>query len=149
MKYRYLLFLALFALFQVYAHEDEHEHAHGHEESKFSQEKAIQEVNHEGGIKLSSEALELLNIQTVKARNGEMKLPLKSLVFFKKMKGFYLKRKDFFYFIESDQIKKNKNEIIIFYEKFRPNDEVVTAGVELLRVSDVFAKDDSEYGHGH
>lgn len=128
------------------SHEDEHGHGHA---SKLSKDKAVMEVNDDGGVKLSKEAIALLEIKTRKAINGEFSLPLDAIVFIKRTKGFYLKRDDFFYFIENNNIKKSQKEFSVNYSKFQKNDEIVIAGVELLRISDVFAKDESEYGHGH
>lgn len=141
---------------EVHEHESEHEEDHGDEhgdehehESKVSDKKAIMEVNHDGGIKLSKEATSLLEIETIKARNGKVILPHDAIVFIQKTKGFYLKRDEFYYFIEVESVSKFKNQISFNYSSFKSKDEIVISGVELLRVSDVFSKDESEYGHGH
>src|SRR5690606_15835850 len=114
-----------------------------------SDKKAIMEVNHEGGIKLSKEATSLLEIKTMKARNGKVILPYEAVVFIKKEKGIYIKRDGFYYYVEIASISRFKNQVSFNYSNFKSKDEIVISGVELLRVSDVFSKDESEYGHGH
>lgn len=88
-------------------------------------------------LSLSDKVIKTIGIKTQEF-DFKNEIPKSSLVYHLDEVGFYVKRGNLFYFIhkgEEDEIK--------------PGDELVTEGVGLLRISDVFSKDTSEYGHEH
>ena len=42
-----------------------------------------------------------------------------------------------------------KDEFVVEVGEFKEGDQGVVSGVGLLRVSDIYSTDKSEYGHGH
>lgn len=137
-----LLLLVLYAtlIFQPKAlatgdHEGEGEE---HHQERAGKEKALTEVNEEKGFKLSPEAVRAFGIETQAIDAKNPIIPKSSFVAIKNKKGIYLFREGFFRFVELSP------KIL-----FLPGDRVVTSGMGIIAITDVYSKDESEYGHSH
>ncbi len=128
---------------------DEHEHDHGGGKA-IGEGKAITEVDEERGFKLSKEAITSLGIKlkTITKFN-HLLIAKKSLVTSKHEKGIYRFREGFFKFVSVKIIKEQGSGYLIQVDGLKAKDQIVISGIGLLRVSDVYSTDKSEYGHAH
>lgn len=126
---RLSLLLFLFSL-QVFASGGHH---HGGDKA-IGEGKAIVDVDEKKGFKLSSEAIETLGIKSKRVND----LPPSALVIDRDERSFYVLRDGYFRLLKLSELKT-----------LRPEDEVVVEGVGLLRITDVYSTDESEYGHAH
>ena len=132
-------------------HEEHEEHDdHGHGDSKaIGQGKAIENVDEVQGFKLSKEAVSTLKLALKSMSTNTLSIGKNSIVISKSNKGIYRYRSGFFKFIPVQIIKELENGYLIKVETFEFGDQMVVQGVDLLRVSDVYSTDKSEYGHSH
>ncbi|PIK13711.1 hypothetical protein [Halobacteriovorax sp. JY17] len=132
-------------------HGDSDKHGHDHGGGKaIGEGKAITEVDEERGFKLSQEAITSLGIKlkTITKFN-HLLIAKKSLVTSKSEKGIYRFREGFFKFISVKIIKEQGDGYLIQVDSLKAKDQIVVSGIGLLRVSDVYSTDKSEYGHAH
>lgn len=127
---------------------DEHDHGHGGGKS-IGERKAIKSVDETLGFKLSSEAMKTLEIQLIKIEKKEFTIDKAILVTSKSLKGIYRFRDDYFKFLPVILLKETNGKYLVSVEDIIPGDQIVTNGVGLLRVADIYSTDESEYGHGH
>lgn len=118
-------------------HDDHHGHGHGNERS--GKDKAITEIDEHLGLKLSAQATARLKIKTVPFSGNLIGIKESSYVVIGKERALYRKRDGFYKLIDEHD----------FSTAFKPSDEIVIEGIELLRISDIFSTDKSEYGHAH
>ncbi len=128
---------------------DDHDDHHHENEAKSGTNKAIQEVSIENGFKLSHEAQEVLRIKLSSISSTEFTITKSSLVSSKDKKGVYIYRNGFYKLHEAIVNETSKNHYNVKIKDYKFGDQVVTQGIELLRVSDIFSTDKSEYGHSH
>ncbi|MCO4792391.1 MAG: hypothetical protein KC493_01670 [Bacteriovoracaceae bacterium] len=129
-------------------HEAHDDHGHGGGKA-IGKGKAIVEVDEKNGFMLSKEAIKTLKIQLKTISNSEFLIEKKNLVTTKDKKGIYRFRNGFFKFVPARIIKEQKSDYKVKIEGLIFGDQFVTNGVGLLRVSDVYSTDKSEYGHSH
>lgn len=122
-------------------HNEEHDehHGHGHGNEKSGKNKAITEIDEHLGLKLSPQATARLKIKTIPFSYNLSDLNKSSYVIIGKERALYRKRNGFYKLIDEHD----------FSTAFKPSDEIVIEGIELLRISDIFSTDKSEYGHAH
>lgn len=139
-----------------HADHDDHEgeedgHRHGHGGGKaIGEGKAIVEVDEEKGLKLSKEAIKSLSIKLEDyTPSSKTKIAKKTLVTSKNQKGLYRFRRGFFKLINIRILKEESNHYLIRTSDLARGDQIVVGGVGLLRVSDIYSTDKSEYGHSH
>lgn len=120
-------------------HHDDHGHGHGHGEERVGEGKAISAVDEHDGFKLSAEATKRLKIRTRPYMGSFVGLSDSSYVTVRKERALYRLRNGFYKLIDEHDLKA----------EFKDGDEIVVSGVELLRISDIFSTDKSEYGHAH
>ncbi len=152
-----VLLLALGTLNPISAqeHHDEHEEHHGeHEEhgggKAIGEGKAILEVHEVKGLKLSDEAISTLEIKLESVKGKRFIINKETLVTSKNLKGIYRFRSGYFKFFPIVILKElNKGSYLIKADDIESNDQIVVHGVGLLRVTDVYSTDKSEYGHAH
>ena len=137
-----LLLLALYAMLifqpKALATGDPEGEGEEHHQERAGKEKALAEVNEEKGFKLSPESVKAFGIETQAIDPKSPIIPKSSYVAIKNKKGIYLFRDGFFKFVEFSP----KNF-------FLPGDRVVTSGMGIIAITDVYSKDESEYGHSH
>ncbi|EPZ49878.1 putative lipoprotein [Bacteriovorax sp. BAL6_X] len=119
--------------------EDGHDHSHEHSDQKTGEGKAIVKVDVNYGIQLSKEAQKRLAIKTVLFETGFNNIPDNAYVVVGKERALYRKRNGFFKLVDEHELTGS----------FTKGDEVVISGIGLLRVSDIFSTDESDYGHAH
>ncbi|MFG1481765.1 hypothetical protein ABMA79_09120 [Halobacteriovorax sp. HFRX-2_2] len=118
---------------------DDHGHGHGHGDEKTGEGKAITKVDEKHGFQLSHEAQKRLAIKTTSFEKGFYNIPDSAYVVVGKERALYRKREGFFKLIDEHELTGS----------FTKGDEIVISGIGLLRVSDIFSTDESEYGHAH
>ncbi|AYF44038.1 putative lipoprotein [Halobacteriovorax sp. BALOs_7] len=118
---------------------DDHDDHHGHGNEKSGKNKAITEIDEHLGLKLSPQATARLKIKTIPFSYNLSDLNKSSYVIIGKERALYRKRNGFYKLIDEHD----------FSTAFKPSDEIVIEGIELLRISDIFSTDKSEYGHAH
>ena len=131
---------------------DEHEDHEGHEHGgakAIGDGKAIELVDENKGFKLSKEAVKTLEIKLESINSGEFEIEKEVLVTSKNLKGIYRYRDGYFKFLTVESIKEIKGKYLIYIKDFKRGDQIVTNGIGLLRVADVYSTDKSEYGHSH
>lgn len=132
-------------------HDDHgHGHGHGHGGGKaIGAGKAIVEVDEEKGFKLSPEASKTLKIKLSKVVGSKFKISKSTLVTSKNIKGVYRLREGFFKLLPVKITKEVKGGYMVEVLGVKSTDQIVVSGVGLLRVTDVYSTDKSEYGHAH
>lgn len=129
---------------------DGHDHAHGEGEERVGKGKAITYANQKGEIKFSEEALEKLQIELVSFNPNKILIDKKVLVFDKEQIGVYIYRKDRLRFNKIRDLNYvDRNMVTFKVESYRYGDQIATKNVGLIKLSDIFAHDESEYGHSH
>ena len=127
-------------------HKEHDEHGGG---KSIGRGKAIEAVDEIRGFKLSKEAIKTLNLKLQTIASDEFLIGKGTLVVSKSNKGIYRFRGGFFKFLPVSSIKKLKGKYLVKVKGVGFGDQVVTDGVGLLQVTDVYSTDKSEYGHGH
>ena len=134
-------FVLLFSLFlpSVYASEDSSSHKQHQAHNNHDDEKALQKVDIKKGFVLSKESLKAMGVEFIQySKLKDSKIPTSALVFIKNIKGVYVLREGFIKFIEW------KDEL-----ELRPDDYLVTQGLGVIAITDVYSKDSSDYSHSH
>ena len=132
--------------------EDDHGHGHGHGGGKaIGAGKAIVKVDEKLGFKLSSIAIQNLKLELKSVSGKKLTVASSTVVKSKNLVGVYRFKDGFFKFLNAKVIKNNKKSktMVISVKDLNFGDQIVTKGVSLLRVSDVYSTDKSEYGHSH
>lgn len=141
-------------------HKDDDGHDHGSHEGHDSHEghgggkaigkgKAIEEVDEIKGFKLSKEAIKTLKLKLNTVDGSSFKISKKTLVASKNEKGVYRFRAGFFKFMPAKITKELSDGYQVEVKGVDFGDQIVVNGVGLLRVTDVYSTDKSEYGHSH
>ena len=153
------ILLVMTAFAQNHAEHDEHEnhekdevhdeHGHHGSEKSIGKGKAIIEVDEQNGFKLSTEAIKTLGIKLDVLNLGKNIIDKKTLVASREIKGVYRYRNGFFNLTPVKIVKEQESHYEIDVRAVVFGDQVVTDGVGLLRVSDIYSTDTSEYGHSH
>jgi len=125
---------------------DGHDHGGG---KAIGEGKAIVLVDENKGFSLSKEAIKTLSIKMEKIKKSVFHIDKKNLVTSKSKKGVYRFREGFFKFMPAKIISSKKGRYKVEVKGMNLGDHVVVNGVGLLRVSDVYSTDKSEYGHSH
>ena len=130
MKNIYFIIIFSFSLF-----------ANGHSESSsdHKSKKALQKFEKGKGFLLSEPSLKTMGVEFIEYRSfKDSKVPTSAIAFIKNKKGVYVLRDGFIRFLE-------------FKEGFalRANDLLVTKGLGVIAITDVFSKDSSDYSHAH
>ncbi len=129
-------------------HGDHKGHDHGAQKA-IGKNKAITEVDEEKGFKLSREAIKSLSLKLKTVDSSTFEIEKSTLVSTKSIKGIYRFRAGYFKFLKAKIVKESKNGYIVSVLGVDFGDQIVTNGLGLLRVSDVYSTDKSEYGHSH
>ena len=132
-----------------HAKEDDHK-GHDHGASKaIGKGKAIEVVDEKKGFKLSKEAIKTLKIKLQNVDGDEFEISKSTLVSSKSIKGVYRFRAGFFKLLSAKILNETKTGYKVKVAGVEFGDQVVINGVGLLRVTDVYSTDKSEYGHSH
>jgi hypothetical protein len=126
----------------------DHDHEHGGGKA-IGEKKAIIQVDENKGFKLSKEAIKTLKLKLKTVDGDEFKISKSTLVASKNTKGVYRFRGGFFKLLPAKILKKTNKEYKVKVSGVEFGDQIVVNGVGLLRVSDVYSTDKSEYGHSH
>ena len=119
-------------------HEEQQHEGHNDQSDRFGVDKAILEFKKEKGFRLSKESIEKLGIQFESMESLKFDIPKSAIAYIKNKKGFFLFKNKYFKFVELD-----KKQIL------QAKDRIVVQGTGLIAITDVFTKDQSEYGHSH
>jgi len=141
-------------------HEDKDEHKDANKESHEGHDeegggkaigkgKAILKVDKLKGFKLSKEAIKTLDIKLKTVDGDTFNVAKTTLVTSKSEKGIYRFRAGYFKFLSAKILKKTSNGYKIKVKGVDFGDQVVVNGLGLLRVTDVYSTDNSNYGHSH
>lgn len=133
MSYFKIIFLILLPLQWVFAEEGHHETG-----ERFGANKAVIDYHKGKGFQLSKESIARLGIDFKKIDPDKIEIPESAIVYVQNKKGFFIYREKYFQFLEIDKQGRLKN-----------GDSIVVKGLGLLSITDVFTKDQSEYGHSH
>lgn len=128
------------------AHDDHSGHGGG---KAIGKGKAIEEVNEKNGFRLSKEAIKTLKLKLNTVDGSSFKISKKTLVASKNKKGVYRFRAGYFKFLPAKIIKELPDGYTVEVKGVDFGDQIVIDGVGLLRVTDVYSTDKSEYGHSH
>lgn len=128
---------------------DDHK-GHDHGSSKaIGKGKAIEIVDEKKGFKLSKEAIKTLKLKIQNVDGDEFRIQKSTLVTSKNIKGVYRFRAGFFKLMNAKILKETKDGYKVKVIGVDFGDQIVINGVGLLRVTDVYSTDKSEYGHSH
>ncbi|MAF91137.1 MAG: hypothetical protein CL674_07665 [Bdellovibrionaceae bacterium] len=135
-------------------HKEEDGHDHGSHEGHgggkaIGKGKAIEEVDEKKGFKLSKEAIKTLKLKLNTVDGSSFKISKKTLVASKNKKGVYRFRAGFFKFMPAKITKELSDGYQVEVKGVDFGDQIVVNGVGLLRLTDVYSTDKSEYGHSH
>lgn len=140
-------------------HDDHKEHdssknddykRHDHGGSKaIGKGKAIEIVDEKKGFKLSKEAIKTLKLRLQNVDSNEFEISKSTLVSSKNIKGVYRFRAGFFKLLNVKILKETKTGYKLKVVDVDFGDQIVINGLGLLRVTDIYSTDKSEYGHSH
>lgn len=132
-------------------HDDHDDHkGHDHGASKaIGKGKAIEVVDEKKGFKLSKEAIKTLKLRLQNVDGDEFEISKATLVSSKSIKGVYRFRAGFFKLLNAKILKETKSGYKVKVAGVEFGDQIVINGIGLLRVTDVYSTDKSEYGHSH
>ena len=137
-------------------HKDET--GHGHEEGEHEEEaparvgpdQAITAANREEGLQLSPKATLALGLKMQAiSREKNHKIPKNAVVYSQDEIGVYRFRRGWFKLVDVQVLTKTASEATIQSDDLTASDQIVIAGVGLLRVADLEAWGGSGDGHGH
>lgn len=133
---------------------DSHDHGEdGHDDhgggKAVGKGKAIEMVDEKKGFKLSKEAIKTLNLKLKTVNGDEFSIKKTSLVASKGAKGIYRFRGGFFKFLPIQLKKEESGKYLVKVKGVEFGDQIVINGLGLLRITDVYSTDSSEYGHSH
>lgn len=129
-------------------HDDHKGHDHGASKA-IGKGKAIEVVDEKNGFKLSKEAIKTLKLRLQNVDGDEFEISKTTLVSSKSIKGVYRFRAGFFKLLNAKILKETKSGYKVKVAGVEFGDQIVINGVGLLRVTDVYSTDKSEYGHSH
>lgn len=129
-------------------HSDHKGHDHGASKA-IGKGKAIEVVDEKKGFKLSKEAIKTLKLRLQNVDGDEFEISKTTLVSSKSIKGVYRFRAGFFKLLNAKILKETKSGYKVKVAGVEFGDQIVINGVGLLRVTDVYSTDKSEYGHSH
>jgi hypothetical protein len=129
-------------------HSDHEGHGHGSSKA-IGKGKAIEVVDEIKGFKLSKEAIKTLKLKLQNVDGDEFIVSKSTLVSSKNIKGVYRFRAGFFKLLSAKIVKETKTGYRVKVVGVEFGDQIVINGVGLLRVTDVYSTDKSEYGHAH
>ena len=124
----------------------------GHDEGggkAIGKNKAITEVSEEKGFKLSKEAIKTMKLALQNVSGDTFEITKKTLVVSKATKGVFRFRGGYFKLLTAQILKETSKGYQVKVQGVDFGDQIVTNGVQLLRVTDIYSKDKSEYGHAH
>lgn len=132
-------------------HEEDADHeGHDHGGGKsIGKGKAIEEVDEQKGFKLSKEAIKTLKLKLKTVDGDTFEVSKKTLVASKGDKGVYRFRAGFFKLLNAKIIKETSSGYQLKVKGVDFGDQIVVNGVGLLRTTDIYSTDKSEYGHSH
>ena len=130
-------------------HDDHDDHDHQGGGKVIGVGKAIESVDEKNGFKLSKEAIKSLKLKLQTVDGDEFQISKETLVTSKNLKGLYRFRAGFFKFLPLKLIKEVNGNYIVKVIGVEFGDQIVTNGVGLLKVTDVYSTDKSAYGHSH
>tara|TARA_Y100000768_G_C23916613_1_gene652674 strand:- start:52 stop:819 length:768 start_codon:yes stop_codon:yes gene_type:complete len=125
-----------------------HEHEHGNSKS-IGPGKAIEIVDETKGFVLSQEAIKTLSLKSIQVNSKSMVIPKEALVVSLNKKGIYRQRGKYYKFLDVEIRSEGQDTYTVFSSDINSKDLIVTEGVGLLRVADIYSTDTSEYGHSH
>tara|TARA_Y100000768_G_scaffold368297_1_gene332129 strand:- start:52 stop:843 length:792 start_codon:yes stop_codon:yes gene_type:complete len=125
-----------------------HEHGHGNSKS-IGPGKAIEVVDETKGFVLSQEAIETLSLRSIQVNSNNIVIPKEALIVSLDKKGIYRQRDKYYKFLDVEIRSEGQDTYTIFSSDIKTKDLIVTEGVGLLRVADIYSTDTSEYGHSH
>ena len=137
----------------AHASDKHHDHHDEHGGSKFGARKAIVEV--EGGgnkFRLSENAIKILGVETktiVTANDGVYEIFSKSIVEFQDEIAVFRRSGDWFQLVEITIQQRGKSISLVKASQLSAGDEIVMAGVALLRVAHLEASGQGGQGHIH
>jgi len=126
--------------------DDGHNHGGG---KAIGKGKAIVDVDEKKGFKLSKEAIKTLKLKLNTVDGSSFKIEKNTLVASKNKKGVYRFRAGYFKFMQAKIVKELPSGYMVEVKGVDFGDQIVVNGVGLLRVTDVYSTDKSEYGHSH
>lgn len=129
-------------------HDGHDDHGHGGGKA-IGKGKAIEDVDEKKGFKLSKESIKTLKLKLQTVDRDEFEISKETLVTSKVLKGIYRFRAGYFKFLPLKLIKEVNGKYLVKVKGVDFGDQIVTNGVGLLRVTDVYSTDKSEYGHSH
>lgn len=129
-------------------HNEHKGHDHGTPKA-IGKGKAIEVVDEKKGFKLSKEAIKTLKLRLQNVDSDEFEISKATLVSSKSIKGVYRFRAGFFKLLGAKILKETKSGYKVKVVGVEFGDQIVINGVGLLRVTDVYSTDKSEYGHSH
>ena len=136
-------------------HDDHEAHGDGKEEegheeasSAVGPGKGITEKSKEG-MKLSPQALKVMEIQTGPISGKSMEINQKALVEIKNEKAIYRVRNSWIKRVPVKVLKKYGDKVLIEISNFQSGDLLVTSGVGFVRTAELVAEEGAASGHSH
>lgn len=142
----YLIVILSFFGPLIFAHEG------GETTAQIGPGKAVESVDADKGIKLSTKATKMLGIKTVVASvAAKIKIPKKAAIHIKESVAVYILRGGLFKFIEVKVLGHTAEQLTIVASDIKNGDQVVVDGAPLLRVAhlNVMTSDSDEHAGEH
>lgn len=117
----------------------------GEENNRVGPDKAVQEVN-ANGFRLSPEAMTTVGVKFKPVENKTVTIEHKYLATSRDKGGVYRFRNGFFKFVPVIIRSTTKTEYIVESSELTSGDKIVTEGLGIISITDVFSTDTAEYG---
>lgn len=135
-------------------HKDEHKHAHGDEHGeeandKVGTDKAVTEMNEEGGMKLNEATLNLLNLKYRTLSQKQFEADASEVITNQNERFILVKRNNFFYKFAIKVLTKSRGKGLVDFAKWKSGDQLVLNNLGIMELTNTFINDDAHYGHGH
>lgn len=135
-------------------HEEHEDHEHGEDEEEsggsVGPEKGITEASEEHGIKLSNEAIKSFDLKTISLSGpGPWAVPDSAKMDALEERNIYRFRNGFYKRIDFTILNQTDGQMTIKSKDILAGDEIVTAGVGFLRISELAAFGGAPEGHSH
>lgn len=147
---RVLILVISLICFNVQADEDEHVHEHSHEkEQKQKDDHGHDEKEKEEAIELSPEAVKNFGIKVEKivSKAQKAEIPLSAIVDSKDKKQIFIFHAGKYEVRDVKIIKRSPTSVTV--DSFGESEDVVTSGVNYLKVVEMSHGEEGGGGHGH
>lgn len=131
-----------------HGHSDGEADEHGEENTAIGPDKGILEKG-ALGMKLSPEAVQTINPQSISWSGGVTIIPYKALVRIKDAKSIFRLRDGWYKRVPASIVSRSEENVTIQANDLQAGDKIIVSGLGFLRMAEVIAEEGASHGHSH